>query len=565
MNKYSLIPSSQRYKGAPALNEELTITLQEQSQEITEYDRTSTLSLAQVYDDERQTNTIFRPTFKVAYLYDNTYTGNTTYLPFQYNLYYTDPISSKQSGIWRGFPQYYEFDFYRPNVGGNHFQYKAKSAYTYNWMYYLTYPYENDGNRQLTYYSRTNNDVNWIASSGIPFSITSTTRNGNGLVSFVCIAPHGLTIGEYVELSFSYRGSNIFQVFSLGNGLLGSREHVFNLFNIGFTGATFSNGTTGTFRRVINPSNLIETRSKYYIKKYKVLTNLTDLAVTKAGFEKNVFGEEKKLEYSSITPNNVTRISQKSSSNTFDLTSNYDLDFVGLRDNQKRPLNEISLTIINKGYSGYFNQPFRGVGLKQGWEFNLSKNTNPWWDLNNERSNTSIPVSAYTLTNGARKTFYYNLDLKAGDVIDGDFCEWNDYEQAERVVSKYYHKLKFNQEVFQTTNGYSTNTPGYYYSPHNPMVLKVFSDYIETANLGQIDNVPSWAFYSNVDRQFRWRDIYTYGFIDNLGRGVDYPYLNSAHYPYTQVIFRLIPEGINYNENLDGFNFAIKPLIDECE
>ena len=565
MNKYSLIPSSQRYKGAPALNEELTITLQEQSQEITEYDRTSTLSLAQVYDDERQTNTIFRPTFKVAYLYDNTYTGNTTYLPFQYNLYYTDPISSKQSGIWRGFPQYYEFDFYRPNIGGNHFQYKAKSAYTYNWMYYLTYPYENDGNRQLTYFSRTNNDVNWIASSGIPFSITSTTRNGNGLVSFVCIAPHGLTIGEYVELSFSYRGSNIFQVFSLGNGLFGSREHVFNLFNIGFTGATFSNGTTGTFRRVINPSNLIETRSKYYIKKYKVLTNLTDLAITKAGFEKNVFGEEKKLEYSSITPNNVTRISQKSSSNTFDLTSNYDLDFVGLRDNQKRPLNEISLTIINKGYSGYFNQPFRGVGLKQGWEFNLSKTTNPWWDLNNERSNTSIPVSAYTLTNGARKTFYYNLDLKAGDVIDGDFCEWNDYEQAERVVSKYYHKLKFNQEVFQTTNSYSTNTPGYYYSPHNPMVLKVFSDYIETANLGQIDNVPSWAFYSNVDRQFRWRDIYTYGFIDNLGRGVDYPYLNSAHYPYTQVIFRLIPEGINYNENLDGFNFAIKPLIDECE
>jgi hypothetical protein len=565
MNKYSLIPSSQRYKGAPALNEELTITLQEQSQEITEYDRTSTLSLAQVYDDERQTNTIFRPTFKVTYLYDNTYTGNTTYLPFQYNLYYTDPISSKQSGIWRGFPQYYEFDFYRPNIGDNHFQYKAKSAYTYNWMYYLTYPYENDGNRQLTYYSRTNNDVNWIASSGIPFSITSTTRNGNGLVSFVCIAPHGLTVGEYVELSFSYRGSNIFQVFSLGNGLFGSREHVFNLFNIGFTGATFSNGTTGTFRRVINPSNLIETRSKYYIKKYKVLTNLTDLAITKAGFEKNVFGEERKLEYSSITPNNVTRISQKSSSNTFDLTSNYDLDFKGLRDNQKRPLNEISLTIINKGYSGYFNQPFRGVGLKQGWEFNLSKTTNPWWDLNNERSNTSIPVSAYTLTNGARKTFYYNLDLKAGDVIDGDFCEWNDYEQAERVVSKYYHKLKFNQEVFQTTNSYSTNTPGYYYNPHNPMVLKVFSDYIETANLGQIDNVPSWAFYSNVDRQFRWRDIYTYGFIDNLGRGVDYPYLNSAHYPYTQVIFRLIPEGINYNENLNGFNFAIKPLIDECE
>jgi hypothetical protein len=565
MNKYTIIPSGLRYKGAPSLDEELSVTLQEQSQELTEYDRTSTLNLAQIYDDERQTSTIFRPTFKVTYLYDNTYTGTTTYLPFQYNLYYTDPISSKQSGIWRGFPQYYEFDFYRPNVGDNHFQYKAKSAYTYNWMYYLTYPYENDSNRQLTYYSTTNNDVNWIASSGIPFSIRNTTQNGNGLVSFVCVAPHGLTTGEYVELSLTYRGSNIFQVYSIGNGLLGSDTHVFNLFNIGFTGATFSNGTVGTFRRVINPDNLTETRSKYYVKRYKVLTNVTDLAVTRAGFEKNVFGEEKKLEYSSITPNNVTRISQKTSSNAYDVTSNYDLNLAGLLDNQKRPINEISLTIVNKGYSGYFNQSFNGVGLKQGWGFNLSKTTNPWWDLNNQKSNTNIPVSAYTLTNGATKTFYYNTDLKAGDVMDGDFCEWNDYEQVERVVSPYYHKIKFNQEVFQTTNNFSTNSPGYYYKPHNSMILKVFSDYIETAELGSIDNVPSWAFYSTTDQEFRWRDIYTYGFIDNLGRGVDYPFLNSAQYPYTQVIFRLIPEGINYNDNLDGFDFAIKPLIDECE
>ena len=565
MNKYTIIPSNLRYKGAPATDEEVSLTLEEQSQQITEYDRSSTINLAQVYDDERQQCTVFRPTFKITYLYDNTYTGSTTYLPFQYNLYYTAPEVSKQSGKWNGFPQYYEFDIYRPNVGDNHFQYKAKSAYTYNWMYYLTYPYENNYNKQLTYYSTSNNDVNWIASEGIPFSITNTSQNGNGLISFICIAPHGLTPGEYVELSLTYRNQKIFQVNSIGNGLFGSDRHVFNIFNIGFTGTTFNNGTIGTFKRVINPDNLEETKSKYYVKQYKVLTNLEDVAITKAGFERNVFAEDRKLEYSSITPNNVTRVSQKNSSNSYDATSNYDLNFLGYYDNQKRPLNEISLTIINKGYSGYFNQPLNGVGLKQGWEFNLSKTTNPWWDLNNQKSNTNIPVSAYTLTSGATKTFYYNSDLKVGDVMDGDFCEWNDYEQVERVVSSYYHKLKYNQDVFQTTNNFSTNAPGFYYKPHNHMVLRVFSDYIETANLGQIDNVPSWAFYSNVDRQFRWRDIYTYGFIDNLGRGVDYPYLNSAHYPYTQVIFRLIPEGINYNENLDGFNFAIKPLIDECE
>jgi hypothetical protein len=571
MSKYTIVPSNLRYKGAPSVDEEIDITLEEQSQQITEYDRSTTISLAQVYDDERQRCTIFRPTFKVTYLYANTYTGTTGYLPFQYNLYYTTPENSKSSsqngggGKWPGFPQYYEFDFFRPDVSDQHFVYKSKSAYTYNWTYYLTYPYENNYDKELTYYSTSTNDVNWKASQGIPFSILNSTNNGNGLIAFNCIAPHGLTEGEYVELSLTYRNSNIFQVYSIGNGLFGSDEYVFNVLNIGYTGTTFSNNTIGTFRRVINPDNLTETTSKYYVKQNKVLTNLTDIDMVKAGFEKNVFNEERKLEYSSITPNNLTRISQKTSSNTYNATSNYDLDFVGLKDNQKRPISEIYFTVVNKGYSGYFNSPQNGVGLKQGWEFNLSKTTNPWWNLSNEKSNTNIPVSAYTLTNGETKTFYYNLDLQKGDVMDGDFCEWNDYEQVERVVSPYYHKLKFNQTVFQTTTVATTNAPGYYYKPHNKMTIKVFSDYVETGGVAFIDQVPEWSFYSMTDQQFRWRDLYTYGFKDNFGRGVDYPYLNMAHYPYANVNFRLIPEGINYNDNLTGYDFSFKPLIDNCE
>jgi hypothetical protein len=432
-------------------------------------------------------------------------------------------------------------------------------------MYYLTYPFKNDYDKELTYYSSDDNNITWVASQGIPFTIQRTTQNGNGLISFICIAPHGLTPGEYVELSLTYRDSNIFQVYSLGNGKFESDVHVFNVFNIGYTGSTFNNGVEGTFKRVINPDNLEETKSKYYIKQYKFLTNIEDLAMTKAGFEKNVFNEDKKIEYSSITPNLVTRISQKNSSNTYDVTTNYDLDLANLLDNQKRPINEISLTIINKGYSGYFNQPLNRIGIKQGWEFNLTKTTNPWWDLNNETSNSNVLTSAYTQTNGSTKTFFYNLDLKKDDVMDGDFCEWNDYEQIERVVSPYYHKIKFNQNVFQSTPDYTTNPSGYYYMPHNSMTLKVFSDYIETGELETIDATPSWAFYSTADEQFRWRDLYTYGYIDNLGRGVDYPFMNTAQYPYTSVVFRLIPEGINYNDNLDGSDVAFKPLVDECE
>lgn len=564
MNKYTIIPSNFLFKSASFVDEKISISLDQTSQEITEYDRSQTLSLAQVYDDERQVTDVYRPTFKVTYLYDNTYSGTTDYLPFQYNLYYVNPISSMTSSIWRGFPQYYEFDILRPPVDDQHINYKSKSAYTYNWNFYLTYAHNNNYEKKLTYYSETGNNINWVAKDGIPFTITNSTNNGTGVIRFECIAPHGLTEGEYVELSLSYRNSNIFEVYRLGNGNFGSEEYIFNVMNIGYTGSTFNNGVTGTFKRVINPDNM-ETKSKYYVRENKVLTNVDDLIVTKAAFEKNVFNEDRKFEYSSITPNKVSRISQKTSSNAYDITSAYDLDFSKLQDNQKRPISEIFLTAIFKGYSGYFNQPNNNIGLKQGWEFNITKSANTWWDLNNTNSNTTIPVSGYTKTSGVTKTFYYNLNLNVDDVIDGDFCEWNDYEQLERVVSNYYQKIKYNQNIFQTTNNYSTNTPGFYYKSHNPMTIRVFSDYVETGDVSFVEQVPSWSFFSSSDQQFRWRDLYTYGFIDNLGRGVDYPYLNKSQYPFADIVFRLIPEGTNQNLRIQGINGEIKPLIDRCE
>ena len=565
MNKYTIIPSNLLYKSASFVDEKISISLDQTSQQITEYDRSQTLSLAQVYDDERQITHVYRPTFKLTYLYANTYSGTTDYLPFQYNLFYVNPVGSMTSSIWRGFPQYYEFDIFRPPVDDQHINYKSKSAYTYNWNFYLTYAYNNNYEKKLTYYSETGNNINWVAKDGIPFTITNSTNDGSGVIRFQCIASHGLTEGEYVELSLSYRNSNIFQVYRLGNGNFGSEEYIFNVMNIGYTGSTFNNGVTGTFKRVINPANM-ETKSKYYVRENKVLTNVDDLIITKAAFEKNVFTEEKKFEYSSITPNKISRISQKTSSNAYDVTSAYDLDFSSLKDNQQRPISEIFLTAIFKGYSGYFNQPNNNIGLKQGWEFNISKSANTWWDLNNTDSNTTIPVSGYTKTSGVTKTFYYNLNLKADDVIDGDFCEWNDYEQAERVVSNYYQKIKYNQNVFQTTNNYSTNSPGFYYKSHNPMTIRVFSDYVETGDVAFVEQVPSWSFFSSSDQQFRWRDLYTYGFIDELGRGVDYPYLNKSQYPFTDIVFRLIPEGTNQSENLQGIiSGEIKPLIDRCE
>jgi hypothetical protein len=111
-----------------------------------------------------------------------------------------------------------------------------------------------------------------------------------------------------------------------------------------------------------------------------------------------------------------------------------------------------------------------------------------------------------------QRHFIIIKDLNKGDLIDGDYCEWNDYDQIERVISPYYQKLNYNQNVFQTTETYTTNSPGFYYKPHTSMTIRVFSDYVETADVGKVDNVPFYSFYSASDQQFRWRDIYSYGF-----------------------------------------------------
>ena len=55
--------------------------------------------------------------------------------------------------------------------------------------------------------------------------------------------------------------------------------------------------------------------------------------------------------------------------------------------------------------------------------------------------------------------------------------------------------------------------------------------------------------------------MYDYGYIDNDGVGVDYPFLNGTHYPSNEIIFKLIPEGVQ-SENI---NVIFDPKIDECE
>lgn len=589
-----IIESTQRYKSAPKVDQFINVPFAQTSKDLIEYDRSVDLSLATVFDEERQASTIFRPVTKFTVLFENAFTGSTKYVPYRDNLYYTNELnnailyypsgnfgpnpSTVQTVQWTGFPQYYEFDFIRTDndvIGytqppNNHLDFKNVSATTYNWSHYLSYAFINDYNKNL-FAVEPNSQINWswVASDGLPYYIM-VGNDLNGLnITFKCPVEHGLQVGEFVLLSTNYNGTEMFQVSSLGDTGDGSDAFIFNIKNIGYTGTTFQTNSQGTFKRVINAANSGDTVSEYYIRKHRILTNQECSVLVNAGFERNIYGDKRKCEIKVLTPNNKARVSTKEGNRSYTLSFNCDVDIQPLRDNQGRPLSELFFTSIWRGYFGWTKD------LKQGWYFNTfleNKKPQSWWDDNNVNSNVIVNQNSYVSLLGSGP-FFYNDFLQSGDTIDGDYCEWNNYEQLERVISLYQHKIKYNPLWFTLYNDFlPTNQPGYFYQPHSAIQIAAFSDYIEEGDSSNVVGIPDYAYYSTMAALFRWRDKYPYGFIDTDGIGVDYPFLNNAHYPYKNTIFRITPELYNIPNDyaISGsvplnITTIAEPTTDECE
>jgi hypothetical protein len=574
----NIILGSLRYVSSPNVNDEIDVSLTQNTKEIVDFDRTVNLSLETVYDNERQESTIFRPATKFVLIFKNEFSGSTSYLPYKNNLYYSNPINNASSQIlsstpntvpWEGYPQYQEFDFIRNDndvVGyteapNNHLNFFNKSATTYNWTHYMSYPFRNDYTKQMYAVDYdTSTSWSWVVSSGIPYLIILGSELNGRNIKFKSPVKHGLNVGEYVKLPITYNGESVFKVTKLGDSGYGSEEYIFNIKNVGFTGSTFQTGNSGIFKRVISKTNEDETTSKYYVRVHKIITNSNESVLVKSGFEQNIFRDTIKDEIAILTPNNVQRSSIKEGSQSYTLSFNTDIDINPLRDNQNRPISRLYFTTVWKGFFGWTKN------LKQGWEFNMplvNNQPSSWWDTFNSLSNTTILEDSYfSETLPPEGPFFYNKNLISGDILDGDFCEWNDYQQFERVVSRYCHKIKFNNNWFYLTNNNSqTNQFGYYYYPHNEIIIREFSDYVEESLSENIVGLPDYSFYSNLSNGFRWRDLYPYGFIDQNNIGVDYPFTNGKHYPFVNTIFRLIPEGTN----VKNINEIQDPLIDDCE
>lgn len=559
-----IVKGSERFAGSTDNDMSLDIELKGGQKNFVEKDRTTILNLAERFDKERQISNKIRVSGKITNIFENDIVGTSSYEPFLNNLFYVNPEVTVQNGSpFKGYPPADEFTFVRTTVPSNHISYNSESASTYNWRVYLSYPFENDYDQELQFEDEQTNIINqYVVSDGIPFIIKNKKSRGKNLIYFYCAYNHNLQIGDSIELTQPIDGRTIFEVYSLGDNSYGNDKKVFTIYNFGYQ--QFFENTVGNFKRIIDINNPEETKSEYYCRKHKILTNSKDVDIVKLAYEQNPFFIEKKLQYSALTPNNVERLAVKEDNQTFSLTFNKDIDITGLRDNNKRPLSSLFVTIVKCGYVGWFNNSVPAgntTSIEVGWDMNFSKDQiDGWWSKLNPYNRDNLPNNHYTL-NG--RNFYFTKELEIGTEIKGDICEWNEYDQQENVLSSINHKISFNLNNFNDGSDENPNIPnGYSYKPHHEVKVKEFSDSIEFGDKDKVDQFPDYAFFSDYDQQWRWRDLYEYGFIDENGKGVDFPFLNGSHYPFKEITFLQTPMFKNLNLFTD---IIIAPNTDGCE
>jgi hypothetical protein len=545
---------SKKYVGSQDENIRVNSPLETHYRELIQGDRTVDVALSQRFYYERQSTSIYRIYGKFYSLVNNTYSGTSdpdqTSL-FQELYYNTDPIPASP---WPGFPQIREFALVRDDLDE---LYADKT----NWNVHVSYPDSCAPDEPMAYQIDTDNDLvgdstlHFLASDGIPFHTENVTVEGKDLIRFHCGAPHGLNEGEFVEINF--HGAYTFTtnmapqipVYSIGSAAYRSDKNVFNIsVSQAFTSSPPPNDTLGTFVRMITPGTP-KSRSQYYVVWHKILTMVDDCVINRCGFEDQVFKTQQKVEQ--IVPNEYTkcRVSVKNAYPAYIYSFTRDIDVAELRDVQLQPLTKLYVTVNLRNKKGYFDYPHN-----YGWSWNfpdtyLDTTVNSGYDPAPVPNNVNVPFTQYTAT-----PFIGGDPLVIGDRLRGEFVEYNITELKEREISKIYHKFNWNQNAFainlannNISDPHNQMKRGYTYSPHYEVPIRVFSSYIEEGDPENIskdvnthidkDSIPGYATYFTREGLWKWRDLYDIGFLEDGTLGVDYPYMNGAHYPKTDIRF----------------------------
>lgn len=239
------------------------------------------------------------------------------------------------------------------------------------------------------------------------------------------------------------------------------------------------------------------TPSEYYIRHFEVVS-VNQYETYKAGFSSNIYPD--------------TLVNELGVSNgTWLFHFNQDIDFIGKSDNRGGEVSEVYLTLVKR--SG--ERTYDWSNVNSGWEHNRRNLAED--NFNIDRISNRVVGGVGTIEKS---------DI--GDKYVGDYVDYNRLEIKETpLINTVFY--------FFSLVGDSTGE-GYYYDPYKKLKLRVYSEDIETAEEDEIIiNLPD-NHETYPDGSIAWRDLLQIGFLEpgNEGnRGVDYPFVNGAHYFYT--------------------------------
>jgi hypothetical protein len=508
-------------------------------------DRDIILDIAKLYDDERNKSVNYKIFGKMNMVFRNMYSGNTEYNYLKERLYL---VGDGSNNDFTGFIPYDEFAFLRRDLyrqttviptgttlGGDytpetsyvgstdHTTITAMNAPYQNWNIYLSYAYTGDTEYQMSYTLTGGTTTGFTASEGIPFRVTGDTKT----FKLTSPVPHGMTNGEYIIID-----NKPYYINGVGDEIYDSENYVINLNKSQFTSSdaiSLTNTLIVTGKRCLDRNNLTGSTSTYYVRKHKTLTNVGDYILDNVGFENPIFEHERKLLIENSNGDNDVLVERnRPESVLFDFKEPFVLS--GLKNNLGFTPTEVFITTIFRNGNGYFEYP-----PKVGYKFNFHDS---WADEHfdgDTSKETNITGSTFTKSG---YTFTTGEPLTIGTELVGDFVEFNKKELKERIISNTFHKIYNPTELFdygQTddtiySGATETNPIGLYYQAHHRVKLRELSPYLETAKTNQIYNLPENTVYDRDENVWRWRDLYSHGYIDPDGFGTNFPYVNNIHY-----------------------------------
>jgi hypothetical protein len=256
------------------------------------------------------------------------------------------------------------------------------------------------------------------------------------------------------------------------------------------------------------------TPSEYYVRLFEVLTT-NDYEVYPCAFSTNIYPDV--IDHTIGTANN-----------TWLFHFNEDINVERLKTNRNAEVSDLFYTIIKRAGAN----PYGWSTVTSDWDFNY-ETTNTVNGL--ELISVFTPGNIGTLekVNGREEFINPNGEINAthGDKYIGDFVEFNSKEIKETIISEVIHRfgMAVPTPILQTPN---VDGQGYYYKPFRRLEVRKYSNVIETAESDQniIGLPPDYITYS--DKTIAWRDLLTVGYFEENNNGVDYPFVNGAHYYY---------------------------------